>query len=130
MGRRYLGGSGEPLTVWISIAASTVLIFYGYDQGVFGNILVSKDFLQTVGNPTVTQQGTMTSVYNLGCFAGALSTLYTGDRLGRPRTLMLGSTTIAIGAVVQAACMNAGMQYAGRVIAGLGTGMNTATAGK
>lgn len=43
---------------------------------------------------------------------------------------MLGSTTIAIGAVVQAACMNAAMQYAGRVIAGLGTGMNTATAGR
>lgn len=32
MGRKYLGGSGDRLTVWISIAASTVLIFYGYDQ--------------------------------------------------------------------------------------------------
>lgn len=100
------------------------------DQGVFGNVLVNEDFLRTVGNPSATAQGTMTSVYNLGCFGGALSTLYTGDRLGRPRTLILGSVTIAIGAVVQAACMNAGMQYAGRVIAGCGTGMNTATAGK
>jgi hypothetical protein len=32
MPRKYLGGSGDALTVWISIAASTVLIFYGYDQ--------------------------------------------------------------------------------------------------
>jgi hypothetical protein len=32
MARKYLGGSGESLTVWISIAASTVLVFYGYDQ--------------------------------------------------------------------------------------------------
>jgi hypothetical protein len=32
MARKYLGGSGEALTVWISIAASTVLVFYGYDQ--------------------------------------------------------------------------------------------------
>lgn len=32
MGRNYLGGSGESLTVWISLAASTVLVFYGYDQ--------------------------------------------------------------------------------------------------
>ena len=71
----------------------------------------------------------MTSVYNLGCFAGALSTLYTGDKLGRPRTLILGSCTIAIGAIIQGACMNASMMYAGRVVAGLGTGMNTATAG-
>lgn len=43
---------------------------------------------------------------------------------------MLGSCTIAVGAVVQAACVNAAMQYAGRVIAGMGTGMNTATAGE
>lgn len=33
MARKYLGGSGQSLTVWISVAASTVLIFYGYDQG-------------------------------------------------------------------------------------------------
>lgn len=51
MGRKYLGGSGERLTIWISVyvhatnlqrasilvlthisAASTVLLFYGYDQ--------------------------------------------------------------------------------------------------
>lgn len=129
MARSYLGGSGERLTVWISIAASTVLIFYGYDQGVFGNVLVSDDFLRTMGYPSTADQGTMTSVYNLGCFAGALSTLYSGDKLGRPRTLMLGSSVIAVAAVVQAASYGAGQMYAGRVIAGLGTGMNTATAG-
>lgn len=127
MTRKYLGGSGEGLTVWISLAASTVLIFYGYDQGVFGNVLVKDDFLRTVGNPSTTAQGTMTSVYNLGCFVGALSTLYSGDKLGRPRTLMLGSSVIAVGAIIQAACYNAAMIYVGRVIAGLGTGMNTAT---
>lgn len=32
MARKYWGGSGDALTVWISVAASTVLIFYGYDQ--------------------------------------------------------------------------------------------------
>lgn len=32
MDRKYLGGSGDALTVWISIAASTTIIFYGYDQ--------------------------------------------------------------------------------------------------
>jgi hypothetical protein len=32
MARKYLGGSGSALTVWISLAASTVLVFYGYDQ--------------------------------------------------------------------------------------------------
>lgn len=129
MGRRYLGGSGERLTIWISIAASTVLIFYGYDQGVFGNVLVSEDFLRTMNHPSTAEQGTMTSVYNLGCFAGALSTLYTGDKLGRPRVLMLGSTIIALAAIIQAASFGPAEMYVGRVVAGFGTGMNTATAG-
>merc|ERR1711977_685975 len=61
MPRKYLGGSGDALTVWISIAASTVLIFYGYDQGVFGNVLVGQDFLDTMGSPSTSVQGTMTS---------------------------------------------------------------------
>lgn len=82
-----------------------------------------------MGNPSTAEQGTMTSVYNLGCFAGALSTLYTGDRLGRPKTLMLGNAVVAIGAIIQACAFGAPQMYAGRVIAGLGTGMNTATAG-
>jgi MFS family permease len=92
-------------------------------------VLVAENFLEAMGHPSVEAQGTMTSVYNLGCFAGALSTLYSGDRLGRPRTLMLGNAVLAIGAIIQAAAYGPAQMYAGRVIAGLGTGMNTATAG-
>ncbi|OBT75968.1 hypothetical protein VF21_05741 [Pseudogymnoascus sp. 05NY08] len=129
MARKYLGGSGQPVTIWISIAASTVLVFYGYDQGVFGNILVGDDFLRTMGYPNTQTQGTMTSVYNLGCFFGALSTIYSGDRLGRPRTLLLGSSIIAVGAIIQACSYSVPQMIVSRIIAGLGTGMNTATAG-
>lgn len=82
-----------------------------------------------MGNPSVSLQGNMTSVYNIGCFAGALSTIFIGDRLGRPRVLLAGSTIIAIGGVLQAASYGVAQMIVGRVIAGLGTGMNTATAG-
>ena len=41
----------------------------------------------------------MTSIYNIGCFVGAMSTIITGDMLGRPRQILLGSTVIAVGAV-------------------------------
>ncbi|KAF2710604.1 sugar transporter STL1 [Pleomassaria siparia CBS 279.74] len=129
MARKYLGGSGERLTVWISVAASTVLIFYGYDQGVFGNVIINQDFLETFGHPSANMQGVMTSIYNIGCFIGAMSTVWTGDILGRPRQIMLGSTIIAIGAIIQAASYGVPQMMVGRIIAGLGTGMNTATAG-
>ncbi|KAH8692806.1 putative MFS sugar transporter [Talaromyces proteolyticus] len=129
MGRKYWGGSGNALTVWISIAASTVLIFYGYDQGVFGNVLIGKNFLDTMGNPSSNMQATMTSVYNLGCFVGAMSTIWTGDVFGRPRQIIIGSSVIAVGAIIQTASYSVAQMMCGRVIAGLGTGMNTATAG-
>ncbi|KAI9810486.1 MAG: hypothetical protein M1827_006262 [Pycnora praestabilis] len=74
-------------------------------------------------------QGTMTSVYNLGCFFGAMSTIWTGDILGRPRVIILGSTVIAVGAIIQTCSYGVAQMMVGRVVAGLGTGMNTATAG-
>jgi hypothetical protein len=129
MARKYLGGSGERLTVWISIAASTVLIFYGYDQGVFGNVIINENFLHTFGYPSANMQGVMTSIYNIGCFIGAMSTIWTGDILGRPRQIMLGSTIIGIGAIIQTCSWTVASMMVGRIVAGLGTGMNTATAG-
>jgi MFS family permease len=129
MARKYLGGSGERLTVWISIAASTVLIFYGYDQGVFGNVIINENFLNTFGHPSANMQGVMTSIYNIGCFIGAMSTIWSGDILGRPRQIMLGSTIIGIGAIIQTCSSAVATMMVGRIVAGLGTGMNTATAG-
>lgn len=71
----------------------------------------------------------MTSIYNIGCFIGAMSTIWTGDILGRPRQILLGSTIIAIGAIIQTASYQVASMMVGRIVAGLGTGMNTATAG-
>ncbi|KAF2441498.1 sugar transporter STL1 [Karstenula rhodostoma CBS 690.94] len=129
MARKYLGGSGERLTIWISVAASTVLIFYGYDQGVFGNVIINEHFLTTFGHPSANMQGVMTSIYNIGCFLGAMSTIWTGDILGRPRQIILGSTVIGVGAIIQTASYGVPQMMVGRIVAGLGTGMNTATAG-
>lgn len=30
--------------------------FYGYDQGVFGNVIISEDFLETFGHPSANMQ--------------------------------------------------------------------------
>lgn len=54
-----------------------------------------------------------------------MSTIWTGDILGRPRQILLGSTVIAIGAVIQTASWSVAQMMVGRIVAGLGTGMNT-----
>ncbi|KAJ4347560.1 hypothetical protein N0V95_005297 [Ascochyta clinopodiicola] len=74
-------------------------------------------------------QGVMTSIYNIGCFIGAMSTIWTGDMLGRPRQIILGSTIIGIGAIIQTCSWTVASMMVGRIVAGVGTGMNTATAG-
>ncbi|OTA20768.1 hypothetical protein BTJ68_14653 [Hortaea werneckii EXF-2000] len=40
-------------------------------------------------NPSPAMQGFVTSVYDLGCFAGAVIALFVGEKLGRKRMLLL-----------------------------------------
>lgn len=58
-----------------------------------------------------------------------MSTIWTGDILGRPRQIILGSTIIGIGAIIQTCSWTVASMMVGRIVAGIGTGMNTATAG-
>ncbi|ESZ98108.1 sugar transporter STL1 [Sclerotinia borealis F-4128] len=90
-------------------------------NGVFGNVLVGDDFLRTMGYPSTSVQETLTSVYNLGCFFGALSTIWSGDFLGRPRVILVGSTVIALDALIQARSYGVPQMMVGRVVAGMGT---------
>ncbi|KAL1612287.1 hypothetical protein SLS60_000511 [Paraconiothyrium brasiliense] len=58
-----------------------------------------------------------------------MSTIWTGDIFGRPRQIIIGSTVIGIGAIIQTASYGVPQMMVGRIVAGMGTGMNTATAG-
>jgi len=41
--------------------------------GVFGGIIVGQDFIEYFNHPSPAMQGFVTSVYDLGCFVGAVS---------------------------------------------------------
>lgn len=69
-------------------------------EGVLRNVLVSDDFLQTMGNSSTSIQRDLTSVYSLGCFFGTLSTIRPGNILGRPPAMLVGSTIITLGALI------------------------------
>ncbi|KAK9450516.1 general substrate transporter [Limtongia smithiae] len=127
--KKYLGGSGARLNFFITVATCTVLAFYGYDQGVFGGVIIGDPFLEQFDNPDDNVTATMTSVYNLGCFGGAVATAFFGDKVGRPRTLILGTSFILVGAIIQSSAYGRAQMFVGRVVAGCGTGINTSTAG-
>ena len=42
----YFGLRGGWLTVWITVACATDMTLFGYDQGVFGGVIVTPDFLR------------------------------------------------------------------------------------
>ena len=68
------------------------------------------------------------SLYTLGCFFGALSCVFLGDRFGRIRTIILGAIVSIIGATIQASSFSLAQLIIGRLVAGLGFGALTATA--
>lgn len=70
----------------------------------------------------------MASLYTIGAFVGSLCTMWSGDILGRPRQLVVGSLIVAVGAIIQSSAFTVSQMMVGRIVAGMGTGMNTATA--
>lgn len=65
--------------------------------------------------------------YNLGCFLGAVLTIFIGNPLGRKRIIMLGTATMVVGAILQASATSLPHFIVGRIITGIGNGGNTST---
>lgn len=107
------------------------MTLFGYDQGVFGGVIVTQDFLDTLGlaGPSHTGTvGTVTALYDVGCFFGAVAAFSIGERLGRKKSILVGTTVMSIGAILQISAYSTGQMIVGRIVAGLGNGLNTATA--
>jgi MFS family permease len=105
-----------------------------------GGILTMENFLAEFpdinpmdGLPTAEKsrrsqnQGITVASYNLGCFFGAILTIFIGNPLGRRRMIMLGTSIMILGAILQASAMSLPHFIVGRIITGLGNGANTST---
>ena len=69
---------------------------------MFGGVIVTDDFLQTLGiGGNTSLQGTITAIYDIGCFFGAISAFVFGDYLGRKKTILVRTTIMSIGAILQ-----------------------------
>jgi len=74
--------------------------------GVFGGIIVGQDFIEYFNHPSPAMQGFVTSVYDLGCFAGAIITLFVGEKLGRRWTMLVFTVIMGAGIIFQTASHN------------------------
>ncbi|KAH8827562.1 general substrate transporter [Flagelloscypha sp. PMI_526] len=125
----YFGLKGGMLTLWMTIACATDMTLFGYDQGVFGGVVVTQDFLDTLGlNGKTTMVSTVTAIYDIGCFLGAILAFGLGDKFGRKKSILIGTTIMSVGAVLQATAFSVPHMIVGRIVGGIGNGINTSIA--
>lgn len=143
----YFGMTGGWLNFWVTVACATDMTLFGSEQGFFGQsvlplfywysanryfiggVIVTQDFLDTLGlNSNTLMIGTVTVLYDIGCFVGAILAVMIGDLLGRKKTILLGTSIMKIGAILQIAAFCVPVMIVGRIIAGIGNGLNTSTA--
>jgi MFS family permease len=87
------------------------------------SILAMQQFLSYFNYPGNFLQGGITASIQAGAFAGSLLTgALLADRLGRRKTILLGSAVFTVGCAVAAGSNGVAALVAGRVINGLGNG--------
>jgi MFS family permease len=139
---RYLfnleGSALRSAQTWAAIFPAYIL--FGWNNAVAGPLLDldswTKTFpdIDTVNTTGDTKeqnakvQGTVVAIYTLGAFFGACSCIYTGDRLGRIKTMQLGALVDILGTIIQASSFSLPQLVVGRFVTGLGLGTLSATA--
>ncbi len=59
--------------------------------------------------------------------AGAVLCIWIGNPLGRRKTIFLGTSIMVVGAILQASAFSIAQFIIGRIITGIGNGLNTST---
>ncbi|KAJ4206172.1 hypothetical protein NW767_003420 [Fusarium falciforme] len=127
----FFGYRGGWLTFWITVACATDMTLFGYDQGVFSGVVVTKDFLELhnlVGPSKTNLLATVTAIYDIGCFVGALIAFTIGERLGRKKAIIMGTVIMSVGTLIKCTSYSLAQMFVGRIVLGIGNGINTATA--
>lgn len=116
------------LLIAINCVAGLSILFFGYDQGMMAGVNNSKDYIDLMGfgytemkdglpSPVVTDsllQGGIVSVYYLGTLFGALLGGWTGDKVGRIKTIASGALWAMVGAALQCSAQNHSWMICGK----------------
>ncbi|KAH1350335.1 hypothetical protein KXV22_005759 [Aspergillus fumigatus] len=131
----FLGLSGRALH-WAQVAlvGAPAFIVFGYNQAGVGPLATLQswvktfpqiDTINTTGSLEAhnsTSKGAVIASFQIGALIGALSCTLISDRLGRRKTIFLGSILTIIGEVLQVASYGLVQFVIGRIILGMGVG--------
>ncbi|KAL5363317.1 general substrate transporter [Aspergillus floccosus] len=120
---------GRVLIAAITMASCQAFLLLGFDQGVMAGIIGAENrFGRDFNNPDAAMQGNITALYDIGCVVGSVVCYFIGERYGRRTMLIAGGSIMIIGAIILASSYTIAQLIAGRIITGIGNGMNSSTA--
>jgi MFS family permease len=127
--RGFLGEhlKGLPLQACIALCSAFSFTLFGYDQGVFGGLISTPILLKDlkISASDANLQGTVVAIYDIGCLLGCFICAFFGQKLGRRVFIVIGGALLIIGAGMQAGAHSYKLVIAGRLIGGIGTGLET-----
>ncbi|KAK5062644.1 hypothetical protein LTR84_004717 [Exophiala bonariae] len=118
---------GSALVWAITLSCASCYLLFGYDQGVLGGLVTQPSLLNALGNPSPGFLGTIVALYNIGCLAGCIVSATWGNILGRKRSILIGCLIMVVGAAIQTSSFGASQMIVGRLVTGVGNGINTST---
>lgn len=92
-----------------------------------GGVVNNPPFNATFSSPNATILGLIVSLYEVGCFLGAVLTSFFGEGLGRRKSIMLGGVIMAVGAILQATSYGRPQIFVARIVSGVGMGFINST---
>ncbi|TQS31655.1 hypothetical protein Golomagni_08057, partial [Golovinomyces magnicellulatus] len=120
------------LTFMVMTVVCPAYMLLGYNNAVVGGLLDLESFVKvfpetdtinTKGHKKDSNaliQGTVVSLYLVGCMIGALTCGKIGDVLGRLKTISVGCIFTIIGSVILSSSFSLGQFMAGRILLGIG----------
>ena len=120
---------GRSLVLAVTLASCQAFLLLGFDQGVMSGIIGAENrFSRDFGDPGPDMQGNITALYDIGCVLGSITTYFIGERMGRRTMLIFGGCIMIVGTAILGSSYSVGQLIAGRIITGIGNGMNSSTA--
>merc|ERR1712029_818653 len=113
-------------------------IFFGYDSGYINGVTGSERFIELIEGPpppgtdpadwalSGSHLSLITSILSAGTFFGAIIAGDVADIIGRKWTIIVGCLIYIVGVVLQVATNGLGLIVAGRLVAGIGVGFESA----
>lgn len=138
--------------VRVAMIVVPAFLLFGYNQSQTGGIINYSSFIETFpqtntkttkgavkshnanvqgqhlgqriskNSVLILRAGTAVAIYTIGCMFGALSCPFTGNRIGRRKTLLLYAIIATLGHILQSSSYSLPQLIVGRVVSGLGVG--------